>query len=216
MWLERVWFSHVTTPSFLLADSFSVHTADLTKKLVLKVISWLKSLLFNNSATREDGDIGLQIILVSKVQHVDDVEVAPGLNLSTQGQTLSPSPHTRDTVHRRVPTLPLHDLYLGSSLCMVKSYACWFNIDWLEQTSIVSFDALERRESPRKRKRGKFQILRQMGELKDIPLIQDSCNNKKRNIIIKCPNKVHLKNLEWNYPPFSVSGKREWYSDKQF
>ncbi len=37
VWLERVWFSHVTTPSFLLADSFSVHTAELTKKLVLKV-----------------------------------------------------------------------------------------------------------------------------------------------------------------------------------
>jgi len=36
VWLEKVWFQHVPTPNFLLADSFPVHTADLTKKLVLK------------------------------------------------------------------------------------------------------------------------------------------------------------------------------------
>jgi len=36
VWLERVWFKAATTPSFLLADSYSVHTAELTKKLVLK------------------------------------------------------------------------------------------------------------------------------------------------------------------------------------
>ena len=37
VWLEKVWFQHVATPNFLLADSFPVHTADQTKKLVLKV-----------------------------------------------------------------------------------------------------------------------------------------------------------------------------------
>jgi len=37
VWLEQVWFSSVPTPSFLLADSFPVHTEEQTKKLVLKV-----------------------------------------------------------------------------------------------------------------------------------------------------------------------------------
>jgi len=35
-WLQQVWFKHVPTPNFLLADSFPVHTAQTTQKLLLQ------------------------------------------------------------------------------------------------------------------------------------------------------------------------------------
>ena len=34
---NQVWFKHVPTPNFLLADSFPVHTAQTTQKLLLQV-----------------------------------------------------------------------------------------------------------------------------------------------------------------------------------
>ena len=34
---HQVWFKHVPTPNFLLADSFPVHTAQTTQKLLLQV-----------------------------------------------------------------------------------------------------------------------------------------------------------------------------------
>ena len=36
-WLETVWFRHVPQPNFLLADSFAVHTAATTQKMLLEV-----------------------------------------------------------------------------------------------------------------------------------------------------------------------------------
>merc|ERR1719220_324100 len=36
MWLEQVWFKHVPQSNFLLADSFPVHTAQTTQKLLLQ------------------------------------------------------------------------------------------------------------------------------------------------------------------------------------
>ena len=39
VWLEQVWFKHVPQSNFLLADSFPVHTAQKTQKLLLEV-SW--------------------------------------------------------------------------------------------------------------------------------------------------------------------------------
>ena len=40
VWLEHVWFKHVPQSNFLLADSFPVHTAQKTQKLLLEV-SWI-------------------------------------------------------------------------------------------------------------------------------------------------------------------------------
>ena len=37
VWLEHVWFKHVPQSNFLLADSFPVHTAQKTQKLLLEV-----------------------------------------------------------------------------------------------------------------------------------------------------------------------------------
>ena len=37
IWLEHVWFKHVPQSNFLLADSFPVHTAQKTQKLLLEV-----------------------------------------------------------------------------------------------------------------------------------------------------------------------------------
>ena len=36
-WLEHVWFRHVPATNFLLADSYHVHTAQTTQKLLLEV-----------------------------------------------------------------------------------------------------------------------------------------------------------------------------------
>merc|ERR1719431_1346338 len=36
VWLEQVWFKHVPQSNFLLADSFPVHTAQKTQKLLLQ------------------------------------------------------------------------------------------------------------------------------------------------------------------------------------
>ena len=36
-WLEQVWFRHVPPTNFLLADSYHVHTAHSTQKILLEV-----------------------------------------------------------------------------------------------------------------------------------------------------------------------------------
>ena len=36
-WLQNVWFRHVPTTNFLLADSYHVHTAQSTQKILLEV-----------------------------------------------------------------------------------------------------------------------------------------------------------------------------------
>ena len=36
-WLEHVWFKHVPATNFLLADSYHVHTAQATQKILLEV-----------------------------------------------------------------------------------------------------------------------------------------------------------------------------------
>ena len=46
IWLEHVWFKHVPQSNFLLADSFPVHTAQKTQKLLLdlsKIIVSIRS-----------------------------------------------------------------------------------------------------------------------------------------------------------------------------
>ena len=36
-WLEHVWFRHVPPTNFLLADSYHIHTAQQTQKILLEV-----------------------------------------------------------------------------------------------------------------------------------------------------------------------------------
>ena len=36
-WLEHVWFRHVPPTNFLLADSYNIHTAQQTQKILLEV-----------------------------------------------------------------------------------------------------------------------------------------------------------------------------------
>ena len=36
-WLQHVWFRHVPATNFLLADSYHVHTAQQTQKILLEV-----------------------------------------------------------------------------------------------------------------------------------------------------------------------------------
>lgn len=69
-WLEHVWFRHVPATNFLLADSYHVHTAQTTQKLLLEVR--LKTVFENHDFEYSEGHYSIIVCHIMTFYHFLD------------------------------------------------------------------------------------------------------------------------------------------------